>query len=77
MILQELSHIAYRIGIEKLVAEIPEVNESALITFKKEGFNLEACIPNMVKDRENMPMDLVVMIKNIKPPHDESYDYDF
>jgi len=77
MILQELSHIAYRLGIEKLVAEIPEVNESALITFKKEGFNLEACIPNMVKDRENMPMDLVVMIKNIKPPHDESYDYDF
>jgi len=77
LILQEISHIAYRLGIEKLVAEIPEVNESALITFKKEGFYLEACISNMVKDRENMPLDLVVMMKNIKPPLDESYDYDF
>jgi L-amino acid N-acyltransferase YncA len=76
LILQEISHIAYRLGIEKLVAEIPEVNESALITFKKEGFHLEACISNMVKDRENMPLDLVVMMKNIKPALDESYEYD-
>jgi hypothetical protein len=31
----------------------------------------------MVKDRQNMPVDLAVMMRDIKPPLDESYDYDF
>jgi len=77
LMLHELTRIAYRLGIEKLVAEIPEVNESTLISFKKAGYQLEAAIPNLVKDRENMPVDLVVMMKDIKPAQDDTYGYDF
>jgi len=77
LMLHELSRISYRLGIEKLIAEIPEVKESTLISFKKAGFFVEASIPNLVKDRENMPVDLVVMMKDIKPAHDDAYDYDF
>lgn len=77
LMLHELSRIAYRLGIKKLIAEIPEVKESTLISFKKAGFFVEASIPNLVKDRKNMPVDIVVMMKNIKPAHDDEYDYDF
>jgi hypothetical protein len=31
----------------------------------------------MVKDRENMPVDVVVMMKDIRPAQDDAYDYDF
>jgi len=31
----------------------------------------------MVKDREDMPVDVVVMMKDVKPAHDDAYDYDF
>jgi hypothetical protein len=31
----------------------------------------------MVKDRQNMPVDLAVMMKGVKPAHDDEYDYDF
>jgi len=33
-------------------------------------------IPNRVKDRQNMPVDLAVMIKDVKSPLDESYGYE-
>lgn len=73
----ELSRIAYRLGIEKLILEIPDTNTAVINTFTKVGFHRAALIPNMVKDRQNMPVDLSVMMKDIKPPLDESYDYDF
>jgi hypothetical protein len=31
----------------------------------------------MVKEMKNMPVDIVVMMKGIKPAHDDEYDYDF
>lgn len=76
LIVNELVQIAYLLGIEKLVFEIPDTNTAAINTFTRAGFYRAAVIPNMVKDRQNMPVDLAVMMKDIKPPLDESYDYD-
>lgn len=77
LMVDELSRIAYRLGIEKLVLEIPDTNTAVINTFTKVGFHRAAVIPNMAKDRQNMPVDLAVMMKDIKPALDESYDYDF
>jgi len=75
--IEELVEIAYGLGIEKLLVEIPDVNTSAINAFNSAGFNRVAMIPNMVKDRDQQPVDIVVMTKDVKPPHDETYDYDF
>ena len=77
IMVDELVRIAYKLGIEKLVLEIPDTNTAVINTFTKVGFHRAALIPNMVKDRQNMPVDLAVMMRDIKPPLDESYDYDF
>ena len=77
IMVDELVRIAYKLGIEKLVLEIPDTNTAVINTFTKVGFHRAALIPNMVKDRQNMPVDLAVMTRDIKPPLDESYDYDF
>jgi GNAT superfamily N-acetyltransferase len=77
LMIEELADIAYKLGIEKLLAEIPELNASAINAFTRAGFYRAAVIPNLVKDRDNMPVDVVVMMKDIKPAHDETYDYDF
>jgi L-amino acid N-acyltransferase YncA len=77
LMVDELARIAYRLGIEKLILEIPDTNTAVINAFTKAGFHRAALIPNMVKDRQNMPVDLAVMMKDIKPPLDESYDYDF
>ncbi|MDH3567773.1 MAG: GNAT family N-acetyltransferase [Desulfobacteraceae bacterium] len=77
LMVDELARIAYRLGIEKLILEIPDTNTAVINAFTKAGFHRAAVIPNMVKDRQNMPVDLAVMMKDIKPALDESYDYDF
>ena len=77
LMVNELARIAYGLGIEKLILEIPDTNTAVINTFTKAGFYHAAMIPNMVKDRQNMPVDLAVLMKDIKPPLDESYDYDF
>ena len=77
LMVDELARIAYRLGIEKLILEIPDTNTAVINAFTKSGFHRAAVIPNMAKDRQNMPVDLAVMMKDIKPALDESYDYDF
>jgi ribosomal protein S18 acetylase RimI-like enzyme len=77
LMVDELSRVAYRLEIEKLILEIPDTNTAVINTFTKVGFHRAALIPNMVKDRQNMPVDLAVLMKDIKPPLDESYEYDF
>ena len=77
LMVDELARIAYMLGIEKLVVEIPDTSTLAINMFIKSGFHRAAVIPNMVKDRLNQPVDLVVLMKDIKPPLDESYDYEF
>jgi L-amino acid N-acyltransferase YncA len=76
LMVDELARIAYRLGIEKLILEIPDTSVATINAFTKAGFHRAALIPNMVKDRQNMPVDLAVMMKDIKPPLDESYEYD-
>ena len=63
--------------LEKLITEVPDNNTPAINAFRKAGFGRAAVIPNLVKDRENRPIDVVVMVRDIKPAHDEEYDYDF
>ena len=77
LMIEELVDISYKLGIEKLIAEVPDLNTTAIHAFDRAGFYRSALIPNMVKDRENMPVDIVVMMKDIKPAHDDAYDYDF
>ena len=77
LMLEEVVDIAYKLGIEKLIAEVPDLNTAAIHAFNRAGFYRSALIPNLVKDRENMPVDVAVMMKDVRPPHDEAYDYDF
>ena len=77
LMVDELARIAYRLGIEKLILEIPDTSVATINVFTKAGFHRAALIPNMAKDRQNMPVDLAVMMKDVKPALDESYDYDF
>lgn len=77
LMIKELVDIAYKLGIEKLIVEIPGLNIAAIHAFNRAGFYRAALIPNMVKDRENMPVDVVVMMKDVRPAHDDAYEYDF
>jgi len=77
LMIKEIADIALKLELEKLIAEIPDVNMSAINAFTKAGFYRAATIPNLVKDRENRPLDVVVMIKDIRPARDETYEYDF
>ena len=77
LMIEELVDISYKLGIEKLIAEIPDLNIAAINAFTASGFYRAAVIPNMVKDRKNMPVDVVVMMKDVRPAHDDAYDYDF
>jgi GNAT superfamily N-acetyltransferase len=77
LMIDELVDIAYKLGIEKLIVEIPELGTAAIHAFNRAGFYRVAEIPNMVKDRENMPVGVVVMMKDVRPAHDDAYDYDF
>jgi L-amino acid N-acyltransferase YncA len=77
LMVDELARIAYMLEIEKLIVEIPDTITATINMFIKAGFHRAAVIPNMVKDRLNQPIDLVVLMKDIKPPLDESYEYDF
>jgi len=77
LMIEELERITYKLEIEKLIVEIPYLNTTTINAFSRAGFYRAAVIPNMVKDRENRPIDVVVMMKDIKPAHDEEYDYDF
>ena len=77
VMIQEITDIAYKLGIEKLLVEIPDINASAVNAFTRAGYYRVAAIPNMVKDKDDMPIDIVVMMKDVRPAHDEAYDYDF
>lgn len=77
LMIEEVCQIALKLELEKLIVEIPDINRAAITAFNKTGFSRVAVIPNLVKDRENRPLDVVVMTKDIKPARDDEYDYDF
>jgi RimJ/RimL family protein N-acetyltransferase len=73
--IEEIVDIARELELEKLIAEIPELNTAAIHAFRKAGFHRAAVIPGLVKDRENKPVDVVVMIRDLKPRYDDEYDF--
>jgi len=77
LMIEQITDIAFKLELEKLIAEVPDINISAINAFTKAGFYRVATIPNLVKDRENRPLDVAVMIKDIRPARDETYEYDF
>jgi ribosomal protein S18 acetylase RimI-like enzyme len=77
LMIEQIADIAFKLELEKLIVEVPDINISAINAFTKAGFYRAATIPNLVKDRENRPLDVVVMIKDIRPARDETYEYDF
>ena len=77
LMIEEIADIAFALDLEKLLVEIPADNAPAINAFSSAKFHQIAYLPTLVKDRENRPVDLVVMIRDIKPARDEDYDYDF
>jgi RimJ/RimL family protein N-acetyltransferase len=72
--IEELVDVAGRLELEKLVAEIPDQNTAAIHAFRKAGFHRAAVIAGLAKDRENQPVDVVVMVRDLKPRYDYEYD---
>ena len=74
LMIEEIVRVAEKLELEKLIVEIPDVNAPAINAFRKAGFYRTAVIPGLVKDRENQPVDVVVMIRDLKPRYDYEYD---
>lgn len=75
LMIEEVVDIASELELEKLIVEIPELNTAAIHAFRKAGFHRVAVIPGLAKDRENQPVDVMLMIRDLKPRYD--YEYDF
>lgn len=75
LMIKEIIEISYHLGLEKLIAEVPTFSTAAINAFENSNFYRAAVLPNMVKDRENRPVDVVVMAKDLKAGYDEGYDY--
>lgn len=74
LMIEEIVRVAEKLELEKLIAEVPDINTPAINAFRKAGFYRGAVIPGLVKDRENNPVDVVVMIRDLKPRYDYEYD---
>ena len=72
--IKEIVDIAGDLELEKLIAEIPDLNTAAIHAFRKAGFHRAAVIPGLAKDRENQSVDVVVMVRDLKPRYDYEYD---
>lgn len=67
----ELIGIAERAGLEKLVAEVMETQQSAVRAFERLGFKPEAKLSNFVKDQEGKAHDVLIMVHDITPIWEE------
>jgi RimJ/RimL family protein N-acetyltransferase len=74
LMIEEMVDIACELELEKLIVEIPDLNTGAIHAFRKAGFHRVAVIPGLAKDRENQPVDVVMMVRNLKPRYDYEYD---
>jgi RimJ/RimL family protein N-acetyltransferase len=72
--IEEIVDIAGDLELEKLIVEIPDLNTAAVHAFRKAGFHRAAVLPGLAKDRENEPVDVVVMVRDLKPRYDYEYD---
>lgn len=63
----DLVQLAAGLGLEKLVAEIPDNDRPALRAFRHLDFVREGLLPELVKDPDGNPCDLAVLVKNLAP----------
>jgi len=73
LMIEEIVGIAGKLDLEKLIAEIPDTNIPAINAFRRAGFHRAAVIPNLVKDKENQPVDVVVMVRDIRMGYEDEY----
>ena len=64
---QELIDIAEREGLEKLVAEVMDSQETAKLAFERLGFKQEAVLGNFVRDQAGKTHDVIIMVHDITP----------
>jgi L-amino acid N-acyltransferase YncA len=74
MLMQNLTDIATRLGLEQLSAEIPPVLDKAFYLFEKMGFKDVAHLAGFVKDLEGAESDLVLMVKDLNMKKKEDRD---
>lgn len=67
----ELISIAEQAGLEKLVAEVMDTQETAKRAFERLGFKQEALLANFVKDLAGKAHDVAIMVHDITPMWEE------
>jgi L-amino acid N-acyltransferase YncA len=55
MMIQALCEIADKLGLEKLIAEVPDSNSSAIRAISNAGFHRGALLHNLANDKDGMP----------------------
>lgn len=65
LMVRELSTVAEKLGITKLVAQMVREQEGARKMFEKQGFTAEALLPDWVIDRNGRTRDLVLMTRDV------------
>jgi len=63
----DVIQLATRLGLEKLRAEIASNEAAAIRALRHLDFVREAVIPELHKDAQGNPYDLVIMVKNLAP----------
>jgi ribosomal protein S18 acetylase RimI-like enzyme len=69
--LQELTNIAEKASLEKLVAEVMDAQEPAKKAFERLGFKEEAKLSKYVKDKAGKSHDVAIMVHDLTPMWEE------
>ncbi|NIO15849.1 MAG: GNAT family N-acetyltransferase [Deltaproteobacteria bacterium] len=77
VIAQELFFYALKCGLEKIVAEMMEIQYGALKVFEKLGFIHEATLKNHVLDQIGVKHDLLIYTKDLVQFWNEIRDHEF
>lgn len=72
VLLQNLMDIAREMGLEQLTAEIPPALDKAFYLFEKLGFEKVTVLKGFVMDIEGRESDLVLMIKSLLEPENQT-----
>jgi L-amino acid N-acyltransferase YncA len=72
VLLQNLMDIASKMGLEQLTAEIPPALDKAFYLFEKLGFEKVTVLKGFVMDIEGRESDLVLMVKSLSEPENQT-----
>ena len=74
--LEEIVDIAFNLKLKKLLAEIPAYNRAAMNACRRVGFQRAAVIPGLVVDKDDQPVDMVIMTRDLEiRTEDEVYHF--